>query len=88
MIELSIALVLISAIAGYLTNKFLDQRQQELDEKVRINKLSSATMEDLPATVTEALKAYDDRINVTWGTISSIKEELNAYKMQAALRKH
>lgn len=77
MISISIALVIIACIAGYLVNKFLDQRMQ----------LNTAASNDaLSAAVEEQIKKYDDRLNKTWGAISSTKEELNALKLSIGLK--
>lgn len=77
MLELSIALVIIAGIAGYLVNKFLDQRMA-LNNK--------ASEEALSTAVEEQLKKFDTRINDTWSTISSTKEEFNALKLQIGLK--
>jgi len=77
MIALSIALVIIACIAGYLVNKYLDQRMQ-------LN--TTAVNSALSAAVEEQLKKFDDRLNNTWGAISSTKEELNALKLSVGLK--
>ena len=64
-------------MAAYLVNKFLDH-------KIALNTKSS--QEELSAAVTELHKQFDDRINKTWGTISSTKQELEALKLQIGLR--
>lgn len=84
MVEISIALVLIAGIAGYLVNKYLDQRQQELDEKRRLN--TDAADAALSAAVAEMHKQFDDRINKTWGTINSTRQELDAFKLQIGIK--
>jgi len=84
MLEISIALVIIASIAGYLVNKFLDQRQQELSKTASIN--NDAIEVALSAATKELSKTFDDRINKTWSTISVIKEDLNAIKMQNAIK--
>jgi C4-dicarboxylate transporter len=84
MIEISIALVLIAAIAGYLVNRYLDQRQQEMDHKNRVNIEADNTA--AIAALTEQINKFDERINSTWGTISSTKQELEAFKLQIGLR--
>lgn len=77
MIYLSIALVIIATEAFYLVNKFLDQ-------KFALNKQASA--DALSTAIDELHKQFDDRINKTWGTISSTKQELEALKLSIGLR--
>lgn len=84
MLELSIAIIVVAGIAGFLTNKYLNQRQQELDQKSRLN--INASEEALSAAVAEMHKQFDDRINKTWGTISDVKQELNAFKLQVGFK--
>ena len=77
MLEISIALVVIACIAAFLVNKYLDQQHA-------INIKSSK--EEVSAAIEEGLKVFDDRINKTWGTISEVKQELNALKLQIGFR--
>lgn len=78
MLELSIALVIIATEAFYLVNKYLDQK----------NALNTKSVEaELSAAVEELHKQFDDRINKTWGTISSTKQELEALKLQIGLQR-
>lgn len=84
MIELSIALVLIAAMGFYLVNKLLDQRQQELDKKTLLN--NDAAEAALSAAVSEMHKTFDTRINKTWETISTTKQELESLKLQLAMK--
>jgi len=78
MLELAIALVIIAGLAYKLGDKWLDQ-------KPTINTESVDTAE-LSAAIDVKLKLFDDRINNTWGTVSSVKEDLNALKLQIALK--
>jgi len=78
MMYLSVSLVIIAAMAYTLINKWLDQ-------KSAINTLPVDTTE-LSAAIDVKLKLFDDRINNTWGTVSSIKEDLNAMKLQNAIK--
>lgn len=78
MMFLSVALVIVAAMAYTLVNKWLDQ-------KAAVNTLPVDTTE-LSAAIDVKLKLFDDRINNTWGTVSSIKEDLNAIKLQNAIK--
>jgi len=77
MIYLSIAMVIIAGMAFYLVNKYLDQKHM-------LNTKSAEA--ELSAAVSELHKQFDTRINNAYGTISSIKEELNALRMQIGLK--
>lgn len=77
MLWLSIALVIIATEAFYLANKYIDQKHA-------LNTKSSK--EELSAAVEELHKQFDERINKTWGTISSTKQELEALKLQIGLK--
>jgi hypothetical protein len=85
MISISIALIIIATIAGWLVNRYLDQRELELTRKYELNKLSAQA--DISAAIEESLKRFDSRINDTWSTISDVKQELNAFKLQVGMRK-
>ena len=85
MLELSIALVIIASIAGYLVNRVIDQRWAEIDLKSKVN--TQASSDALSLAYEEQLKKFDARINDTWSTISNTKEELNALKLSIGLRK-
>ena len=78
MLELSIALVIIASIAGWLCNKWLDQRQA-------LN--TSAAEAALTELLEERLKAFDGRINDTWQTIAATKQELQSVKLQMGFKK-
>ena len=78
MLELSIALVIIAGIAGWLVNKWLDQTST----------LNTAAAEAaLTELLEERLKAFDGRINDTWTVIASTKQELQAVKLQLGFKK-
>lgn len=77
MMYFSIALVIIAGMAFYLANKYLD-RQHLINTK--------SSKDELSAAVSELHKQFDSRINNAYGTISSIKEELNALRMQIGLK--
>ena len=84
MLEISIALVIIACISGYLVNKYLDQRQCEIDKLTNINKeVADAT---LSAATSEMHKQFDARINKTWETIQITKSELESLKLQIAIK--
>ena len=85
MIFLSIALTLSVAICAYLVNKWLDQRQQEIDYNHRIN--TNASMQALTGPLEEQIKKFDDRINNTWSVTSSLKQELDALKLSVSLKR-
>lgn len=77
MLWFSIALVIIAGMGFYLVNKYLDQKHQ-------LNIKSSE--EELSAAMAELHKQFDSRINNAYGTISSIREELNALRLQIGLK--
>jgi len=77
MISLSIALVIIAGIAGWLVNKYLDQKMVLNTEAA--NAAAIAAFE-------ERINKFDERINNTWGSISSTKQELEAFKLQMGLK--
>jgi HD superfamily phosphohydrolase YqeK len=85
MIYLSIALTLSVAMCVYLADKWLNQRQQEIDYQHRIN--TTASMEALTEPFEEQLKLFNDRINNTWSTTSSLKQELDALKLSVSLKR-
>lgn len=85
MMYLSIALVLIAIIAGFLVNKWLDQRQQELDIKNEVN--TDAAEAALSAAVSEMHKQFDTRINKTWEQMSTFKTELESLRLQVAIKR-
>jgi uncharacterized membrane protein YqgA involved in biofilm formation len=78
MLFISIALVIIAAIAGYLVNKHIEY-SHSINMKPAIDVGTLAALE-------ERINKFDERINNTWGSISSIKEELNAYKLAMGLK--
>ena len=77
MIELSIALVIIAFMAYKVANKYLDNQHQLNTKSVQA---------ELDAAVAELTKRFDDRLNNTWSTISSTKQELEAFKLSLGLR--
>ena len=77
MLEISLALVFISCIAGYLVNKYIDKKFL-----VNIEADKSATVTALE----NQLKLFDQRINDTWTTISSTKQELESFKMVMGMK--
>jgi uncharacterized protein HemX len=80
-----ITLLLIAAMIGFLVNKFLNQRQQELDRNYQLNTKSAEA--EISAAIEDALKKFDDRINNTWSIISSTKQELETLKLQIGLKR-
>ncbi len=85
MIYISIALVLSVAIIGYLVYIYLDQRQQELNNKFLLN-TTSADAETI-AAMNEQINKFNQRINDTWNNTTSIKQELDALKLAVALKR-
>lgn len=77
MMYLSIALVIIACIAGWLVNKYLDQ-------KMALNTTSANA--DAIAAFDERINKFDERINNTWSTISNVKQELEAHKLAVGLK--
>jgi len=77
-------LLLIACIFAYLVTIYLDQRQQEITFKHRIN--NESTTVDLSSAYDEQLKLFDERINKTWSAIGAYKEELNALKLSIAIK--
>lgn len=77
MIEFSIALVIIAGIAGWLVNKYLNQ-------KVVLN--TEAANAAAIAAFEERINKFDERINNTWSTISTVKQELEAHKLAVGLK--
>ena len=78
MIYLSIALVIIACIAGWLVNKYLDQRLQ-------LN--TNASEEALTAATAEMHKQFDSRINKAFENHQLIRTELDSLKLQLGFRK-
>ena len=77
MIYISIALIIIACIAGWLVNKYLDKKfaiNTEADK--------SATI----AALEERINKFDQRINDTWNSTSSIKQELEAFKLVMGMK--
>jgi hypothetical protein len=73
MIEISIALVIIACIAGWLFNKHMDINNKPSEE---------GTI----AALEERINKFDQRINDTWSNTSTIKQELDALKLQIGIR--
>ena len=85
MIYISIAIVLSVAIFGYIAVKFIELQYAKLESTKHIN--NESAMAELSAAMDERFKKFDSRLNDTWGTISSVKEEINAIRLQLALGK-
>ena len=77
MIEIAIAIVIVAGIAGFIANKYLVM-------KYALNTQSSS--EDAIAAFDKRINAFDGRINNTWGTISTVKQELEAHKLAVGMR--
>lgn len=77
MIELSIALVIVAAMAYKLFDKWLDQ-------KAAIN--TSASSDALTVAVEELSKKLDSRINKCFENHQFIKTELDSMKLQFGLK--
>ena len=84
MIYVSIGLVIIASIAGFLVDKFLNQRQQEIDHKHQVN------TESVSQTTTDALeemhKHLDQRINKAFENHSVLKQEWESVKLSLGLK--
>ena len=78
MISLSIALVIIAAMAFWLVNKYLDQ-------KYALNTKSAEA--ELSAAVDELTKKFDSRINKAFENHQLIRTELDSLKLQIGFRK-
>lgn len=77
MLYLSIAIVLVALIAGYLVNKKLDQDFQ-------INSKSADV--EISVAVDNALKKYNDRINTIFEKHSDLKQAFESLKLQISLK--
>jgi ABC-type transporter Mla subunit MlaD len=86
MIWLALALIIVSLVCGLVAFKYIELLKVESDRRYEVNTKSAEA--EISAAIEEALKKFDDRINNTWSTISSVKEELNALRLQIGLRKH
>ena len=84
MIYISIALVIVACIAGYLINRVIDQRWFELEEKTKVN--SKASDDALLAATEELSKKFDTRINKAFENHQLIKTELDSLKLQIGLK--
>lgn len=73
---IALALVIIAAMGYTLINRWMDN-------KFAVNK--EASSDALSTAMEEQLKKFDDRLNATWGVISSNKEELNALRLSIGL---
>ena len=76
MLELAIALVVISCIAGYLVNKVIERKYPITN---------SADIAALNQSLDEQIHTVDNRLKDTWAAISSTKEELNRLKVRLGL---
>lgn len=77
MIEIAIALVIVSCIAGYLVNKVIER-------KYPITTSADITM--LNRSIDEQIHKFDTRLKDTWTAISSTKEEVNSLKLRLGLQ--
>ena len=68
----------------HLINKYLNQRQEELEIKYRINNIVADTT-PIDA-LTKKIDKLDERINNNCSSISSIKQELEAFKLSMGLK--
>jgi len=75
---IALALVIIAAMGYTLINRWMDN-------KFAVNK--EASSDALSTAMEEQLKKFDDRLNATWGVISSNKEELNALRLSIGLQR-
>ena len=78
MIALSIALVIVAAIAGYLVNKFIDVKYQVNNEPV-IDTGSTVA-------INEMHKHFDGRINKAFENHQQLRLELDSLKLQMGLK--
>jgi hypothetical protein len=79
-----VVILLIAAMFGYLANKFLDQRQAEIDKKSAIN--SKASEDALAASLEEMRKTLDQRINKAFENHAFIKQEFDSLKLAVGLK--
>lgn len=77
MIYLSIAIIVVACIAGYLVNKYLDM-------KYTIN--THASIDALLVAIDEKNKLFDSRINKAFETIQLTKTELESLRLQVGLK--
>lgn len=84
MIELAIAIVIVAGIAGFLMNKFLNQRQQELNQKIQLN--TDASLEALSAATAEMHKQFDSRINKAFENHQRLNSELDSLRLQIGMK--
>lgn len=78
MISLSIALVIVAAIAGFLVNKFIDIKYKVNNEPVIVTGTTVA--------INEMHKHFDGRINKAFENHQQIKLELDSLKLQLGLK--
>jgi uncharacterized membrane protein YraQ (UPF0718 family) len=80
MLYLSIAIVIVAIIAGYLINKIIDREYP-------INTQSTENNVELSAAVSEMHKQFDARINKSFETIQVLKSELESLRLQVAIKR-
>jgi len=79
-----LVLLIVAALSFYLLNKYLDQRQLEINLRNSIN--NGAADAALAVAAKELHKQFDERINKTWETIAITKTELESLKLQLAIK--
>lgn len=84
MIEVCITVLIIAGLAFYLVNKWLNQRQQELNTKFTVN--TKASEDALSAAVDNMHKTFDDRINKAFANHALIKQEFDSLKLSIGLK--
>jgi predicted component of type VI protein secretion system len=84
MLELAVALVIVALIAGFLINKKLDFEVKKFEKADELN--NEAALSALLAPLEERITKFDSRINDTWSTISSTKQELEALRLAISIK--
>tara|TARA_R110000868_G_scaffold6114_4_gene35322 strand:+ start:632 stop:895 length:264 start_codon:yes stop_codon:yes gene_type:complete len=82
--ELALAAVIIASIAGYLCDKYLKQRQQELDHRIHIN--TQSTEVDTVAALEEFREKFDQRINKAFENHAILKQEIDSLRLGLGLK--
>lgn len=84
MLEISLALIVISYMGYRLLDRYLDQRALEFDKKEALN--SDAAEAAISAATAELHKQFDSRINKSFENHQLIKAELESIRAQIAFK--
>lgn len=77
MLSISLALIVIACIAGFLVNKLIER-------KFPIT--TSADITALNQSLDEQIHKFDSRLKDTWAAISDTKESVNSLKLRLGLQ--